>query len=243
MHDEVLNARLLAPVLFPGAIYGAGANYVDHVQEMNRAHGFAQGPTMKELGEQPWHFLKAARSCVVGPGTVVTPPAHSKAIDWEIELVAVIGKLAKNVPVDRALDYVAGYTVANDLSSRDSFARKQTPAPSPFSLDWVSHKSFDGACPLGPWITPARDIGDPQRLGMKLWVGNELMQDSSTQLMIFTVAEQIAALSVRVSLQPGDLVLTGTPAGVGMPRKRFLQAGETVRLWIENIGEFEHSLG
>jgi 2-keto-4-pentenoate hydratase/2-oxohepta-3-ene-1,7-dioic acid hydratase in catechol pathway len=98
------------------------------------------------------------------------------------------------------------------------------------SADWLSSKNFDGACPIGPWITPASDIGDVQALGMKLWVGEELMQGSNTARMIFTVAQQIASLSSRVALQPGDLVLTGTPAGVGMPRKRFLHRGETVRL-------------
>ena len=106
----------------------------------------------------------------------------------------------------------------------------------------MSQKCFDGACPLGPWIVPAGEIPDPHRLGIKLWVGDELMQDSNTSEMIFNTAEQVAMLSSRVTLHPGDLVLTGTPAGVGMGRKRFLKSGERCRLWIEGIGEFSHKV-
>lgn len=233
---------LAAPILWPGAIYAAGANYLDHVQEMNRAHGFGDVPTLKDLGEAPWHCLKAGRSCVVGPGATIVLPPHTDAVDWELELAAVIGRVAYCTPAEQALDYVAGYTIANDLSSRDTLKRARTPASSPFHADWFSCKNFDGACPIGPWITPALEIEDPQTLDMKLWVGDELMQESNTSKMIFSVAEQIAALSSRVTLQPGDLILTGTPAGVGMPRKRFLRPGETVRLWIEGLGEFSHQM-
>jgi 2-keto-4-pentenoate hydratase/2-oxohepta-3-ene-1,7-dioic acid hydratase in catechol pathway len=233
-------AKPLAPVLYPGALFCAGANYTDHVAEMERAQGRPPGPNMKELGETPWHFIKTSASSVVGPGAVVKLPAYSKCVDWEIELAAVIGKPAKDVPVEKALDYVAGYTIANDLSARDAMRREKNPPSSPFHYDWVSQKCFDGACPIGPWIIPAADIPNPHNLAMKLWVGDELMQDSNTGKMIFNTAEQIAMLSTRVTLRPGDLVLTGTPAGVGMGRKRFLQPGETVKLWIEGIGEFSH---
>jgi 2-keto-4-pentenoate hydratase/2-oxohepta-3-ene-1,7-dioic acid hydratase in catechol pathway len=231
--------KLLAPLPDPGTIYCAGANYTDHMEEMARAQNRPPGPNMKEQGEKPWHFIKASAS-VTGPGAVVTLPSYSKAVDWEVELAAVIGTNAKDVPVEKALDCVAGYTIANDLSARDAMRRDKVPAGTPFHYDWVSQKCFDGACPLGPWIVPAAAIGDPQRLGLRLWVGDELMQDSNTARMIFSTAEQIAMLSSRVTLRPGDLILTGTPAGVGMPRGRFLRPGEVVRLWIENIGELEH---
>ena len=234
--------KLLAPILYPGNIYCAGANYKDHVAEMDRAQGREPGPTMKDRGEKPWHFVKTSKSSVVGPGAKVKLPAFSKAVDWEVELAAVIGKRAKDVSVDKALDCVAGYTIANDLSARDVMRREVNPPTSPFHYDWVSQKCFDGACPLGPWIVPASEIRDPHNLGIKLWIGDELMQDSNTGQMIFDTAEQIAMLSSRVTLQPGDLVLTGTPAGVGMGRKRFLQPGERVRLWIEGIGELTHSM-
>ena len=234
--------RLLAPVLYPGAIYCAGANYTDHMAEMARAQGQTPGPTMKELGEKPWHFVKTSRSSVVGPGARVKLPAYSQMVDWEVELAAVIGKVARDVPVERALEYVAGYTIANDLSARDVMRRDKNPATSPFHYDWLSQKCFDGSCPLGPWIVPADDLSDPQNLGLKLWVNDKLMQDSSTSKMIFDTAEQIAMLSSRVTLQPGDLVLTGTPAGVGVPRRVFLKPGDTVKLWIEGIGELSHTM-
>jgi len=235
-------ARLLAPVLYPGAIYCAGANYTDHMAEMARAQGQTPGPTMKELGEKPWHFVKTSRSSVVGPGAKVKLPVYSQMVDWEVELAAVIGKVARDVPAERALDSVAGYTIANDLSARDVMRRDKNPATSPFHYDWLSQKCFDGSCPLGPWIVPADDLADPQNLGLKLWVNDKLMQDSSTSKMIFDTAEQIAMLSSRVTLQPGDLVLTGTPAGVGVPRRVFLKPGDTVKLWIEGIGELSHTM-
>jgi len=234
--------KLLAPVLYPGNIYCAGANYTDHVAEMERAQGLAPGPTMKDLGEKPWHFVKSSKSAVVGPGAKVKLPAYSNAVDWEVELTAVIGRPAKDVTIEQALACVAGYTIANDLSARDAMRRAKNPPTSPFHYDWVSQKCFDGACPLGPWIMPASELREPGKLGMRLWVNDELMQDSSTAKMIFSTAEQIAMLSSRLTLQPGDLVLTGTPAGVGMGRKRFLKAGDTVRLWIEQIGELSHSM-
>ncbi|HYR35314.1 MAG TPA: fumarylacetoacetate hydrolase family protein [Burkholderiales bacterium] len=240
--EPVKNAKFAAPVPDPGNIFCAGANYTDHMAEMARAQGNPPGPTMKELGEKPWHFIKTGRSSIVGPGATVKIPPYSKAVDWEVELVAVIGRTAKDVPVSKALDHVFGYTVGNDLSARDAMRREKNPPASPFHFDWVSQKCFDGACPLGPWIVPAAEVGDPQKLGIKLWVGSELMQDSNTDKMIFTVAEQIEMLSSRVTLQPGDLIMTGTPSGVGMPRKRFLRPGETVKLWIEKVGEFEHRM-
>ena len=235
-------AKLAAPILYPGTLYCAGANYTDHVAEMERAQGRAPGPTMKDLGEKPWHFVKSSASSIVGPGAAVKLPAYSNAVDWEVELVAVIGRKAKDVPVERALGCVAGWTIANDLSARDAMKRAKNPPGSPFHYDWVSQKCFDGACPLGPWIVPASELREPHNLGLKLWVNGELMQDSNTGRMIFDTAEQIAMLSSRVTLQPGDLVLTGTPAGVGMGRGRFLKAGDRLKLWVENVGELEHSI-
>ncbi len=234
--------KLLAPVLYPGNIYCAGANYTDHMAEMARAQGQAPGPTMKELGEKPWHFVKSSKSSVVGPGARVKLPVYSQMVAWEVELAAVIGRAARDVSVEKALDYVAGYTIANDLSARDVMRRDKNPATSPFHYDWLSQKCFDGACPLGPWIVPASDIPYPQNLALKLWVNDTMMQDSHTGKMIFSTAEQIAMLSSRVTLYPGDLILTGTPAGVGMPRRMFLKAGDTVKLWIEGIGELSHTM-
>jgi 2-keto-4-pentenoate hydratase/2-oxohepta-3-ene-1,7-dioic acid hydratase in catechol pathway len=228
-------AKLLAPVLWPSAIYCAGANYADHVAEMNRAHNRPPEPDPHTLGLQSWHFIKASRS-LSDPGATVKISDYSKMMDWEVELAAVIGRTAKNVPMEKALNYVAGYTAANDLSARDRGRRPHVDDTSPFKADWVAHKSFDGSCPLGPWIVPASDIPDPQNLGLKLWVNDVIKQDSNTGNMIFNLAEQIAHLSSRLTLHPGDLILTGTPAGVGAGRKEFLKAGDVVRIWIERIG-------
>ncbi len=227
--------RLLAPVLWPSAIYCAGANYTDHMLEMARLQNIPPAPDPHEVGLKPWHFIKAPRT-VVGDKATVKLPATSKAVDWEAELGAVIGRTAKNVPLEKALDYVAGYTIANELSARDLGRRPQLPDQSPFKFDWVGQKCFDDACPLGPWIVPARDIKDPQRLGIKLWVNGVLKQDSNTSQMIFSLAEQLSHLSSRITLHPGDIILTGTPAGVGAARKEFLKRGDVTKVWIEGIG-------
>lgn len=234
--------ELLPPVMYPGAIYCAGANYTDHMEEMSAVLGLPRERDPHEAGLKPWHFLKTSRGSVVGPGAAVPMPAYAKLLDWEIELAAVIGRPCRDVPLERALDHVAGYTIANDLSARDHVKRDGVPDGSPFKWDWISQKCFEGACPLGPWIVPAAAIPDPQNLALQLWVDGELMQDSHTSRMIFSTAEQIAHLSTRITLHPGDLVLTGTPAGVGMAKRRFLKSGETLRLRIESIGELVHRI-
>ena len=230
--------HLLAPILYPGEIWAAGANYQDHIDEM--AEGEFKAANAKKIGGRPWHFNKSSRGAVIGPGSQRPLPPYSKAVDWEIELAVVIGRTASRVPAVDALDYVAGYTIANDLSARDFVARDGIAADSPFRFDWLSHKGFDGACPMGPWIVPARAIGDPQTLGLKLWIDDEPMQDSNTKYMIFSIAEQIEEISARVTMHPGDVILTGTPSGVGMTRGIFLKPGQQLRLWIENIGELRH---
>jgi 2-keto-4-pentenoate hydratase/2-oxohepta-3-ene-1,7-dioic acid hydratase in catechol pathway len=234
--------RLLPPILWPSAIYCAGANYADHAAEMARASGREPEPDPHTLGLKPWHFLKAGRSTLAAHDDTVQITGLSKTMDWEIELAAVIGRAAKNVTLANALDYVAGYTIANDLSARDMGRRPHVPDGAPFKFDWVAHKNFDGSCPLGPWIVPSDDIPDPQKLGLKLWVNDVVKQDSNTSQMIFTLAEQIEHLSSRITLQPGDVILTGTPAGVGAARPEFLKAGDVVRLWIENIGTLSNRM-
>jgi 2-keto-4-pentenoate hydratase/2-oxohepta-3-ene-1,7-dioic acid hydratase in catechol pathway len=234
--------KLLPPVLWPSAIYCAGANYADHAAEMARVSGREPEPDPHTLGLKPWHFIKAGRSTLAAHDDPVQITGLSKTMDWEVELAAVIGHAAKNVPLASALDYVAGYTIANDLSARDMGRRPHVPDGAPFKFDWVAHKNFDGSCPLGPWIVPSRDIPDPQRLGLKLWVNDAVKQDSNTGQMIFTLAEQIEHLSSRITLQPGDVILTGTPAGVGAARPEFLKAGDVVKLWIENIGTLSNRM-
>jgi 2-keto-4-pentenoate hydratase/2-oxohepta-3-ene-1,7-dioic acid hydratase in catechol pathway len=194
----------------------------------------------KKAGGRPWFFSKTSRSAIIGTGSMRALPSYSSKVDWEIELAVVIGRTASRVKARDALAYVAGYTIANDLSARDFVARESVEPDSPFRFDWVSHKGFDGALPIGPWITPARFIPEPQALDLKLWVDDELMQNSNTRHMVFSIAEQIEELSARVTLNPGDLILTGTPSGVGMTRGTFLRPGQQLRLAIEHIGELRH---
>ena len=233
--------KLLAPIPKPGVIYCAGSNYADHALEMSRLHNRPVEPDPHTQGLKPWHFIKVSHA-VAAPGDTIDITSPSKTMDWEVELAAVIGRPAKNVSIERALDYVAGYTIANDLSARDMGRRPHIADGSPFKADWVSHKNFDGACPMGPWIVPASDIGDPHNLGMKLWVSDVIKQDSNSGQMIFNTNEQIAQLSSRITLHPGDVIMTGTPAGVGAARKEFLKAGDTVKLWIEKIGTLTNTM-
>jgi 2-keto-4-pentenoate hydratase/2-oxohepta-3-ene-1,7-dioic acid hydratase in catechol pathway len=233
--------RLLAPVLYPGTILCAGANYRDHVAEMSKALNLPPEPDPHDRGLKPWHFIKASVACVRETGARIALPAYSSKVDWEAEVALVIGRECRNVEVDRALEYVAGLTIANDLSARDHLRREGIAPDSPFRYDWLSQKCFDGALPLGPWITPLDEIEDVGNLGIKLWVNDELMQDSSTAKMIFSMAEQVAHVSTRLTLQPGDVVVTGTPAGCGSARGRFLQPGDCVRVWVEGVGELTNT--
>ena len=226
---------LLAPVLTPGGIFCAGANFTDHMMEMARVQNLDPEPDPHSVGLKPWHFIKTVH-CLAAPDSTVKLPPYSKMVDWEAELVSVIGRPARNVSIEHALDHVAGYTLANDLSARDFTKRPHIADTSPFKYDWLSQKCFEDACPLGPWIVPAESIPDPQNVGIKLWVNDVIKQDSHTTKMIFTVAEQVAHLSTRVTLQPGDLILTGTPAGVGLARKEFLKPGDVVKVWVEGVG-------
>jgi 2-keto-4-pentenoate hydratase/2-oxohepta-3-ene-1,7-dioic acid hydratase in catechol pathway len=229
------SVKLLPPVPAPAGIFCAGANFTDHMMEMAQVQNLTPEPDPHSLGLKPWHFIKAVH-CLAPPDSTVKLPAYSTMVDWEAELTAVIGRAARNVSIENALDHVAGYTIANDLSARDFTKRPHVADNSPFKYDWLSQKCFEGACPLGPWMVPADAVPDPQNVAIKLWVNDAIKQDSHTSRMIFTLAEQISHLSTRLTLKPGDLILTGTPAGVGLARKEFLAPGDVVKVWIEGIG-------
>ena len=229
--QPLADPHFCAPLPAPGAIYCAGANYSDHAAEMAARSGTPSTKTKRS-----WHFVKSART-VAGPGAIVALPEASHKVDWEIELAAVIGRKGKHITVADALAHVAGYTIANDLSARDLSRRAEVADESPFKMDWLSHKNFDGACPLGPWITPAEWIDDPQALAMELSINGVTKQQSNTSAMIFSLAEQIRDLSERITLWPGDVILTGTPAGVGLSRGEFLTSGDVMRARIEGLGE------
>jgi len=229
--------RLLAPVLYPGTVFCAGANYKDHVREMSRALNLPEEPDPHELGLKPWHFIKPSAPCVRETGARIPLPHYSRRVDWEAEIALVIGRPCRDVAVEQALDYVAGFTIVNDLSARDHLQRAQVAPDSPFRFDWVSQKGFEGALPTGPWICPLEDLEHRDGVRIRLWVNDELMQDSSSSNLIFSFAEQVSHLSTRLVLRPGDLIATGTPAGCGAARGRFLQSGDRVRIWVEGVGE------
>jgi 2-keto-4-pentenoate hydratase/2-oxohepta-3-ene-1,7-dioic acid hydratase in catechol pathway len=239
--QPLAKTKLLAPLTHPPTIFCAGANYADHAAAMARKQGQPEPPDPHDQGLKPWFFIKAGRT-IADPGATIKATDYARELDWEIELAAIIGRPAKDVPEDKALSYVAGYTVSNDLSARDRGRRPGVDATSFFKMDWTKHKSFDGSCPIGPWIVPAGDIDDPQQLALKLWVNGVLKQNSNTNQMLFTLAEQIAQLSINMTLHPGDLILTGTPSGTGAESGEFLKSGDVVKVAIEDIGEFENKI-
>src|SRR5262245_5913045 len=156
------STTLLPPVPTPAGIFCAGANFSDHMMEMAQVQNIAPEPDPHSLGLNPWHFIKATH-CLAAPDSTVKLPAYSKMVDWEAELTAVIGRPARNVAIANALNHVAGYTIANDLSARDFTKRPHVADGSPFKYDWLGQKCFDGACPLGPWIVPADDARAAER--------------------------------------------------------------------------------
>ncbi|WP_432261801.1 fumarylacetoacetate hydrolase family protein [Cupriavidus sp. TMH.W2] len=214
----------------PRRIFGVASNFYEHADEM--------GTRLAARSEsQPYAFMKAETSVIATGETVLMPPETAR-LDWEVELGVVIGKTCRHVSVADALSVVAGYTVFNDISARDLNRRTDYP----FTHDWFRGKSFDTFGPMGPWLVPAGCIADPQNLRMTLTVNGESMQDGNTSQMIFSVAEQIAYLSRILTLQPGDLIATGTPDGVGMGRGVYLKPGDTMVAWVEGIGAIENAV-
>lgn len=233
------DVTLVAPILYPGALYCAGANYWDHLAEMadiaERTTG-KRPPMVKN--PEPWFFMKSCAGAIIGPDAPVRLPSFSKQVDWEAELGVVIGQPTRNISEARAFEAVAGYVIVNDLSARDLMKRENTP----FIYDWLGQKCFDDAAPIGPWFTPAAYIADPNDLSIKLWVNGELKQDSNTGRMVHSIAEQIAYLSRHITLQPGDVIATGTPAGVGMPRGTYLKPDDEVRIEIAGCGTLTNKM-
>ena len=218
--------KLLAPIPRPGKIVAIGRNYADHAKE-----------TGVQLFERPRIIAKLSSS-VVGPGTVVKRPAPVSKLDLEAELAVVMGGFASNVPRERALEMVAGYSALNDLSARE-FQFDVSPPQTTFA------KSMDGFCPMGPWLITADEIADPQALDIKSFVNDVPMQHGNTADMLFPVDRIIEYVSQYITLEPGDVIATGTPAGSGAFRDPpiWLKPGDRVRIEISQIGTLEHSIG
>jgi 2-keto-4-pentenoate hydratase/2-oxohepta-3-ene-1,7-dioic acid hydratase in catechol pathway len=215
------NARLVAPVPLPPKVMAIGMNYRAHVMELGR-----------ELPEHQVWFNKQ-RTCVVGPGAPIEIPSVSEMVDYEGELAFVIARRCRHVGAKEAPQVVAGFTIMNDVSVRDWQWRSPT---------WTMGKSFDTHGPLGPYLTTIDEVGDPHGLSLKTWVNGELRQDASTDDMIFSCWEMVEHLSCAFTLEPGDVISTGTPSGVGAIYEppRWLEAGDTVRIRVEGLGELEN---
>jgi 2-keto-4-pentenoate hydratase/2-oxohepta-3-ene-1,7-dioic acid hydratase in catechol pathway len=212
--------RYGVPVKAIGKFIAIGLNYADHAREA----GLEPPP-------EPIFFTKAI-SCLTGPNDEVMIPRDSVKTDWEVELGVIIGKTCRYVPQDRALDHVAGYLLANDVSERE-FQKER-------GSQWDKGKGCDTFGPVGPWLVTADEVGDPQTLDMFLDVNGERMQTGNTATMIFPVAECIAYVSQFITLYPGDLLITGTPPGVGegqKPNPIYLKAGDEMQLGISKLGE------
>ncbi len=213
--------HLEAPVLRPPKFLAIGLNYADHIEE-----------TRLERPEFPSFFNKQS-TCVIGPHDPIHVPRVSAKLDYEGELGFVIGRRCRHVPRERARDVIAGYLIVNDVTVRDWQARSPT---------WTLGKSFDTHGPTGPWIVTADEIGDPHALDIETWVNEERRQSTNTRHMIFNCFQQVEVLSTAFTLEPGDIISTGTSSGVGvmMTPRGYVKAGDVVRVTIERIGAIEN---
>jgi 2-keto-4-pentenoate hydratase/2-oxohepta-3-ene-1,7-dioic acid hydratase in catechol pathway len=233
--DGAVPIASLRPVALirPRTIFCAAANYSTHVNEMRKS-GFTGGNTQPESGPlRPYHFVKVA-SCTTGAEDVIELPRGDPKIDWEIELAALIGRSAKHVAPAKALDYVAGYAVCNDVSCRAATWRSDRPN---VRSDWLSGKSYDTFFPLGPYLVPRQFVADYKKLQLQLSLNGKLMQNGPASDMIFDLEHQIEYLTAMLTLGPGDVIATGTPAGVGQGQGQFLKAGDVIESTITGLGK------
>ncbi|MCF2136773.1 MAG: fumarylacetoacetate hydrolase family protein [Candidatus Thorarchaeota archaeon] len=220
---DLSEVKILAPIIRPGKIIALGLNYKSHIQETGR-----------EVPEFPVIFAKFP-SAVVHPEDDIPYPSLTRRLDWEVELGVVIGKTCKQVSSNDALDYVAGYTIINDLSARDLQKRDG---------QWVRAKSLDGFCPMGPVIVTTDELGDGSGLRLYSKINGTIKQDSTTSDLLFDVPHIIEYLSQAFTLEPGDVIATGTPSGVGFARDppEYLQPGDEMDLFIEKIGHLRNRI-
>ncbi|MDJ0992692.1 MAG: fumarylacetoacetate hydrolase family protein [Dinoroseobacter sp.] len=222
----------LAPLYAPRKnIFCVGRNYAEHIAEGERAQKAKIGIT-----DHPVYFTKPSTAVVGHEGDVLIFPSVSEKIDYEVELAVVIGKAGRDISKERAYDHIFGYTILNDITARDVQRRH--------GGQYFKGKSLDGSCPIGPWIVTADEISDPQNLSISLSVNGELRQDGRTHDMIFDIPTLIASLSEGLTLEPGDIIATGTPSGVGyaMDPPQYLKPGDTVVCNITDIGQLKNTV-
>ncbi|TEA78996.1 fumarylacetoacetate hydrolase family protein [Allopusillimonas ginsengisoli] len=216
---------ILAPLLYPNKLIMMGANYLDHMQQDAGVEDF------EKASKIPCLFMKPPTTAIVGSGASVLYPVQTKQFDWELELAAVIGKRATRLTIENAMSCIAGYTIGIDLSARDwQFHEKHL-----VKFDLFGGKAFDSSNPLGPCIVPADQV-NAEDLEMTLKVNGEVKQHARTSLMIWNIAEQLVAITEHVTLEPGDIIMTGTPSGVGLATGQYLKPGDRLDAEIEGIG-------
>ncbi len=227
--------RLDAPLRDVRKLLALAGNYHEHIVES----GFKDVDETSRI--TPQVFMKPPSTCITAPGKPVLIRQANVFVDWEIELAVIIGQRGRDIPRENAMKYVFGYTVLNDVSERDLNSRmtnREVREFDPF-FDWLMGKWFDGFCPLGPEVLTADEIPDPHALAIRLWVNGQLMQDANTSQMIFGIPETISYISQVLTLEPGDIIAMGTPAGVGKGRGISLKPGDVMRGEIEGIGVLE----
>lgn len=230
--DEI---ELCAPVVRPRKVLALAGNYAEHIQE--------GGKLARQDSQTPRVFMKPPSSTVIGPGRNILLPAIAREIDWEGELAVVIGSRCKAIGADEALDHVAGYTIMNDVSERAlKIWKRSENRPIDDFFDWLNGKWYDTFAPMGPWLVTKDEIPDPQTLQISTFVNDQRKQHSSTAQMIFPVARLIEYISAMISLEPGDVISTGTVAGVGKTTGNFLKAGDRVKVTISSIGDLENGV-
>ena len=217
--------KWLTPLRFPRKVICTGFNYMNHVTKDGGHGSFSKDDNI------PVFFLKPPTTTLVGQGASVRYPAQSAKFDYELELAVIISRPGRKIDVDEAMSYVAGYAIGLDMSARDWQRHPQHMV----KFDLFGGKAFDDSCPLGPGIVPARFV-DEDNLQLRLRVNGELRQDANTSDMIWTVAEQIAAISEHVTVEPGDVIMTGTPAGVGLSTSTWLKVGDVLEAEITGLG-------
>ena len=236
--------KLLAPIPTPDKAIALAGNYTEHIKEVSLKKGFQLGLSDSAKDTTVPRPFIIPSSAIIGQGDTISWPVYSEQIDYEIELAVVIGKEAKYVSAEDALNYVAGYTIANDVSARSvtfNAARKKRPWDEFY--DWLNGKWADGFLPMGPYLITADEIENPQNLELELKVNGEIRQQANTSRMIYPVADIISFLSHLMTLQPGDIIATGTPAGVAAATGNFLHAGDKIECKIEKLGTLTNILG
>jgi 2-keto-4-pentenoate hydratase/2-oxohepta-3-ene-1,7-dioic acid hydratase in catechol pathway len=234
------DVKLLAPIPRPPKVLALAGNYSQHITEVGLTLGLSDSPRKTTV---PRPFLMPP-TVVIGHGEEIPWPAYSDKIDYEIELVVVIGKKARCVTPGEALGVIAGYTIANDISARSvTFAKGRKNRPWDEFYDWLNGKWADGFLPMGPFLLTTDEVKDVQNLDMVLTVNGEVRQKANTSHMIFPVADVVSFLSFLMTLEPGDCIATGTPAGVAMATGKFLQPGDRIECTIEKLGTLTNTLG